>query len=448
MGAIKIGLGPLAVTRQAPFIPGASLDLRFVADAYLIGGQRATLAGVLARSGTTWSRAGAGLKLDPVTGTWVQFASGQPRRHADGLLMEEARTNLVRSPSLAGGVAQTYTSAASGGFPAGFALSSIPSGVSVSTVYGIEAGLPYIDLVVSGTAGSAVPVRFTFEGLTNSMAAVTGEQVSVSAFARLLSGTLPMTVTSFRLQEHDGGGATLSEQTGPDMRPTLNATMLRFSHVFTVGAGCQFIRPSFAISGLNGQVIDCTLRIYAPKVTRGGYATTPILGAAGPVTRPQDILRFSQAALGMPGGEGALFWRGSVIDATPTSNTSSRILELGGGADAVRFIRNFATGVLAVQVTAGNVTQISTSHSVADARNQDVTMGVTWGGGEIRLRIGSDAAVSVSGRAMPAITGQQLAIGASAGGSVPINMLMRRLVGFGRVLTEQEFNGVFARVAT
>lgn len=448
MGAIKLGLGPLAVTQQAAFISGATLDLGFAGDAYLIGGQRATLAGVLARAGTTWSRAGAGWKRDPRTGVWWQFASGQPRRHADGLLMEEARTNLVRSPSLVGGVPQTYTAATAGGFPTGVALLNVPPGVSVTTDYGVEAGLPYVDLTISGTAGSSAPIRFAIEGSTTSMAAVAAEQIAVSVFARLVSGVAPSTVTAIRMFEHDGAGVQLAEQVGADIRPMLDGVMRRFVQVFTAGAGCQFIRPTVSVSGFSGLMIDCTLRIYAPKVSRGSYATTPILGAAGPVTRPQDVLRFSQAALGMPGSEGALFWRGSVIDSTPTSNTSSRILELGGGADAVRFIRNFATGVLAVQVTAGSVTQISTSHSVADARNQDVTMGVTWGGGVIRLRIGSDAAVSVSGRAMPAITGQQLAVGASAGGSVPINMLMRRLVGFGRVLSEQEFNSVFARVAT
>ncbi|NBN78670.1 hypothetical protein GWI72_10370 [Microvirga tunisiensis] len=447
MGAIRIGVGPLALTRQAPFIPGATLDLRFVADAYLVGGQRATLAGVLARAGTTWSRAGVGLKRDPVSGAWVQFASNQPRRQSDGLLMEEARTNLVRSPSLVGGVPQTYTAAAAGGFPAGMALLNVPPGVSVTTAYGTEAGLPYVDLTIAGTAGSSVPIRLAFENLTTSMAAVAGEQIAVSAFARLIAGAAPPAVTALRLQEHDGAGALLVEQVGADIRPALDSTVRRLVHVFTAGTNCQFIRPAFVISGFSGRAINCTLRLYAPKVARGAYVTTPILGAAGPVTRPQDVLRFSQAALGMPGSEGALFWRGTVIDSTPTATVSSRILELGGGADAVRFIRNFATGVLAVQVTAGSVTQITTSHSVADARNQDVTMGVTWGGGVIRLRIGSDAAVSVSGRAMPAITGQQLAVGASAGGSVPVNMLMRRLVGFGRVLSEQEFNSVFARIA-
>jgi hypothetical protein len=149
---------------------------------------------------------------------------------------------------------------------------------------GTENGLQYIDLRFFGTTNTGDGIRIDLETGT-SIAAATGQTWTYSLYAKLISGTIP--TTSFVFFERNAGGSAVTSG-GVAFLPT--STLSRFNSTRTLSGGVTvaFVQTSLSITTANATAYDFTIRIAAPQMELGAYATTFIKTSTAAVTRVAD----------------------------------------------------------------------------------------------------------------------------------------------------------------
>jgi hypothetical protein len=234
-------------------------------------------------------------------------------RNADGtlsscgrLLLEPQRTNSIRNSSMVAAVAGSP-----GTLPTNWDNASMAGLTRTVVGSGSENGLQYIDLRYNGTA-NATTVTIWFE-TTTQIAAVTGQTWTNSAYVKLISGT----ANGFQLtsREQDAAGATL--RTGSQsITPT--STLQRFTYTRTNdGTGTAFVRPSIWVTFTVGATYDFTIRIAAPQMELGAYATTWVPTTTAAVTRIADAASKTGVSSIIGQSAGTIFW--DVNDLTGTT---------------------------------------------------------------------------------------------------------------------------------
>jgi hypothetical protein len=221
---------------------------------------------------------------------------------------------------------------------------------------GTENGLQYVDLRYNGTA-NATTVTIWFE-TTTQIAAVTGQTWTNSAYVKLISGT----ANGFQLtsREQDAAGATL--RTGSQsITPT--STLQRFTYTRTNdGTGTAFVRPSIWVTFTVGATYDFTIRIAAPQMELGAYATTFIPTTTAAVTRLADLANKSGISSLIGQTEGTMYTevyigqlQGAVARTFIDVGTANNRIFLGftgGASNTVRLQIDTAAGAGAVDFRA------------------------------------------------------------------------------------------------
>jgi hypothetical protein len=206
-------------------------------------------------------------------------------RNADGtlsstprLLLEPQRTNSIRNSTMVGAVAGTPGTAPTN-------WSTAPSGLTQTIVgVGTENGLPYIDFRFAGTS-SGVVVTIQQEGVLTAAASL-GQIWTSSIYCKIISAPNPPLSYNIRLREGTSGGSFVA-----DGLLTFVPTSILQKFVYTrtnTGATTAFIQPSIVININNGATYDFTIRIAAPQMELGAYATTFIPTTTAAVTRLVD----------------------------------------------------------------------------------------------------------------------------------------------------------------
>jgi hypothetical protein len=206
-------------------------------------------------------------------------------RNADGslnscprLLLEPQRTNSIRNSTMVGAVAGSP-----GTLPTNWATTTV--GLTQTVVgAGTENGLQYIEIRYNGVASSTSLLRVIFETNTQ-IAASFGQTWSESVYVKRVSGTLPQGV--LQIVERNSAGVALNFLM---QNVTVSDTLSRV--VFTSAntqATCAFVSPEFCLSLAIGTTYDFTIRIAAPQMELGAYATTFIPTTTAAVTRIADI---------------------------------------------------------------------------------------------------------------------------------------------------------------
>jgi hypothetical protein len=235
-----------------------------------------------------FTRASTATRTD-ASGNIVNVASGVGRihyRNADGslsstgrLLLEPQRTNSIRNSTMVGAVAGSpgtdptnWTRASSGGLTR-----------SVAAI-GTENGLQYIDYRFVGTASSTASA-FLLEAST-AIAASNGQTWALSFYSKIVSGTSPS--VSMHIIERAAAGVYVTE--GASAR-TLTSSLAQYNYVRTLSGGVTvaFVQPGFYMNLVNGTAYDFTIRIAAPQMELGAYATTFIPTTTAAVTRLVDV---------------------------------------------------------------------------------------------------------------------------------------------------------------
>jgi hypothetical protein len=205
-------------------------------------------------------------------------------RNADGtlsscgrLLLEPQRTNSIRNSSMVGAVAGSP-----GTLPTNWNTSTAAGLTQTVVATGIENGLPYVDLRFNGTA-SATSLRFTTE-TSSGTAALPSQAWTNSAYFKLTAGTLSQ-ITLRNVYRNSGGGAITTPQQQFDL------TSILTRRVFTDAAApalTAFIQQEVLATLVIGTTYDFTIRIAAPQMELGAYATTWVPTTTAAVTRLVD----------------------------------------------------------------------------------------------------------------------------------------------------------------
>ncbi|MFN3461019.1 MAG: hypothetical protein ACK4ZN_08425 [Oceanibaculum sp.] len=256
--------------------------------------------------------------------------SGVARR----LMIEGQRANTVRNPRAEGGLPFPSSS-----LPTNWAASVSTSSfgaVSRSNVgSGIENGIPYFDIRLSGTlTGGPVVHAIHFEN-TTAVAAAPGEVWTCSRFARIVGGsTAAVTGFGIRLTELTAAGALLLNA---DMMvsPVTAAPLGTQRHAVTrtlTGPTTGRLRPAHFLV-LEAGELDITIRLGLPQLELEAFASSsilPAIGAPAASTRGADLASASLASLGIT-GSCTILWSGVLPQAAETAVQA--LFQLDDGSD-------------------------------------------------------------------------------------------------------------------
>jgi hypothetical protein len=205
-------------------------------------------------------------------------------RNADGtlnscprLLLEPQRTNSIRNSTMVGAVAGSP-----GTLPTNWAQDFGVGLTRTIAGLGTENGLQYVDFRFNGTAASASAI-IGFETGTG-ITASTGQTWTGSFYAKTITST-PNTIRSIII-EYTAAGAYVTDNTSI---VTVSSTLNRVSQVRTIAAATTARIANGVLFNLTiGTAYDFTIRIAAPQMELGAYATTFIPTTTAAVTRLVD----------------------------------------------------------------------------------------------------------------------------------------------------------------
>lgn len=241
---------------------------------------------------TFTTRASVGTYIDS-TGT-LQTAANNVARYQYNpenlsaqpyLLLEESRINSIRNNTMVGAV-----TGVPGTIPTNWQTTSL-SGISYDVSgTGIENGINYVDIRVSGTSSVASYANITPDIL---IAAVSGQTWTASFWAKLVSGSLTNTNANIEIRESD---ATQNFLANILVVVPLTSTLTRYKQTKTLNnASTAFASLRFIAQISIGLPVDFTVRIGLPQLEQGTFVSSVIKTSTAAVTRQADGSTAAQA---------------------------------------------------------------------------------------------------------------------------------------------------------
>jgi hypothetical protein len=234
-------------------------------------------------------------------------------RNADGtlsscgrLLLEPQRTNSIRNSTMVGAVAGSP-----GTLPTNWAGGGFANLTQTIVGLGTENGLQYIDLRFNGTAVGTI-VRI-FSESTTQITASNGQTWSSSVYIKRISGTFDSCAIGHALRGIGGSGLGVQTAT-----VSVTTSLARYATTQTVNnASTLSVQPLVDFNVTSGATYDFTIRIAAPQMELGAYATTWVPTTTAAVTRIADTASKTGVSSLIGQTEGTLF-----VDITLTSRSS------------------------------------------------------------------------------------------------------------------------------
>ncbi|MEQ3673030.1 hypothetical protein [Pseudophaeobacter sp.] len=327
---------------------------------YSIGGKAPAVvadysAGVYGLNGTpvafdglfSFSRLSAAWKLDAL-GHWVKVLAGEPRTGHHiwqggqlvpaGQLVESAtRTQEFSYSKLDdASLGSTFQTLGSDVTIQGGSTDIVTEVVATGT----ENGIPYIDWSVSGT-NNAGTTQF-YNVIDNRWVATSpGETYTISAYLKLISGSLGASTGTVQLYGHyrDAGNALIG-QVNSEVISDVTDALQRFSGG---GQAAPVGTVNLAAKGLfvrvpDGNSINIVLRIGLPQVESGGVSTSPIVSAGSAVSVAAESSQIDPVSVAKAVGVfGPELWDDGavVVGALWTDNGGGSYTKASGGGSAL-----------------------------------------------------------------------------------------------------------------
>ncbi|QYY30297.1 hypothetical protein K2O51_23290 [Cupriavidus pinatubonensis] len=286
----------------------------------------------LTRASAAWSFSAGGVL--------TQAAANVPRldydpitRAARGLLIEEQRVNVIRNNSMVGAVA-----GAPGTMPTNWNVGGFAGLTRQITAVGVEDGIPYFEVRMSGTTGDTVGAFFVDP--TPTVAGANGQVWSQSTFCVLVAGSLSGISIKHGLYQHDAAQAYLSTVNGPNFVPPSGGKLSAAWRSDAITANrpeTAYLRYGLVASYANGATVDFTLRIGAPQFELGTFATSTILTTGAQVTRAVDSAIITDLSkIGFNPSEGTVVIGGECYNANAVQQggSSPRLMVLYSSANS------------------------------------------------------------------------------------------------------------------
>jgi hypothetical protein len=268
---------------------------------------------------------------------------------AQGLLIEEARTNSIRNNTMVGAVAGTP-----GTNPNNWAVSLTANGVTqaVSAV-GTENGIAYVDIRYNGTPTAGTNVAIAFEQ-ANQIAASSGQTWTESVYVKLQAGSFTGTTTTISLLGTNGTSGTESIDSAVITSTPADLRNCRLSVSGTfANAGTTNAQPRIRIGYTVGVAIDITLRIGLPQLEQGAFATSVIPTTTTALTRAVDVASVNTLSPWFNASAGTFF-----IEAALATVSSYRpIAQVDDGATNNRIYYDCNSGPIRVVSRVSGVNQ-------------------------------------------------------------------------------------------
>jgi hypothetical protein len=197
------------------------------------------------------------------------------------ILLEPQRTNSIRNSTMVGAV-----TGSPGTIPTNW-VAFDTGGLTRSVVnLGTENGIQYIDLRFNGTA-TGIFIRYGFDSNSQINASV-GQAWTGTTYVKVLSTSLVPNSYVLRHREATAAG-TLTADAETSFTP--DGTLKRYAFTrTTTGATTERINFQIQFNLTIGQTYDFTIRIAAPQMELGAYATSYIPTTSATVTRNADVI--------------------------------------------------------------------------------------------------------------------------------------------------------------
>jgi hypothetical protein len=262
-----------------------------------------------------------------------------------------------------------------GTLPTNYTASSGTLGLTRTIIgTGTESGLTYLDVRFNGTASSTGNTRIAFEATTG-IAALVAQAWTLTTYAKIVSSPNAPNSLALVITERNSAGSGLIEGTSTIV-PTSSLQRFTFTRTNTA-ATCAFVEPLISFALTSGATYDFTIRIAAPQMELGAYATTFIPTTTAAVTRLGDST-FKAGLSSLFGTEGTWFIEMSPSSIGVSTTAFKKVIglfQVNGSISDCIYLEEYI-GTWGVFVRKGNTTIVSRAYGT-QPRKLAVTFGAT-----------------------------------------------------------------------
>jgi len=426
--------------------PSYTLTTDFITPQYQVGAQYTVWDNGLVQKNfadiVTFTRASTGTYFNSA-GTLTSAAVNEARFDfnpstlaAQGLLIEESRTNSIRNNTMVGAVAGTP-----GTNPTNWIVGATADGLTKEIVgTGTQNGITYVDIRWSGTSGTGSTTTLaTFEA-NNQIAALNTQTWAGSSFIALVGGTLTnVSLLELRIRYLDSGGSVL--QQGGVSVSSATATLQRFSTAQTAAnASIAFVNLSVLGDFVNSSAVDFTLRIGLPQLEQGAFATSVIPTTTTALTRSADVASVNTLSPWYNATAGTMYTEFVINSTAPTSGfPTATSFNNGGIANRINpAYLNDAVNALDYFVSDGGVAQVGLSSITYTAGNV-AKMAAAYATNDFALSTNGGAVLTDTSGTVPSVTA--LNLGSQLSGNF-LNGYLRRVVFYPRRLANADLQAI------
>ena len=428
---------------------GYTLNTNFITPEYQVAAQYAIWEDGVGLSQKTFSqivtftRASTGTYFNSA-GTLTSAAVNEARFDfnpstlaAQGLLIEESRTNSIRNNTMQGAVAGTP-----GTNPTNWIVGATADGLTKEIVgTGTQNGITYVDIRWSGTSGTGSTTTLaTFEA-NNQIAALNTQTWAGSSFIALVGGTLTnVSLLELRIRYLDSGGSVL--QQGGVSVSSATATLQRFSTAQTAAnASIAFVNLSVLGDFVNSSAVDFTLRIGLPQLEQGAFATSVIPTTTTALTRSADVASVNTLSPWFNSVNGTLYVQGILVGGT---NFPYQAALVGSNAnnDSIGVNWTAASGQMRFTVRSGGVAQADVAAGSNKSAGSSYKVAGRYAANDFQAAIDGSLGTPDTSGSVPTITA--LSLGGPVSFQPGASVWLQRVTYYPRPLANADLQAITA----